>query len=95
MSQYDLEISELEKKISLLEEKKQNEREKELKQINNPLNILQNIIDNKRKMIEQNSYSHNGPLGRISDQKKLAVLEPIVNMFKKIEERLDALEKKH
>jgi hypothetical protein len=78
-----------------LEEKKQNERETELKQINNPLNILQNIIDNKKKQIEQNSYFHSGSHGKISDQKKLAVLEPIVNMFKKIEERLDALEKKH
>jgi hypothetical protein len=93
MSQYDLEISELQKKIILLEEKKQNERELELKQINNPLNILQNIIDQKRKQIEQNSYSQTN--GRLSDKKKLAVLEPIVMMFKKIEDRLEKLEKKN
>jgi hypothetical protein len=63
------------------------------KKIDNPLNILKKIIDEKRNQIEQNSYSL--PLARVSDQKKLAVLEPIVMMFKKIEDRLDLLEKKN
>jgi tryptophanyl-tRNA synthetase len=90
MSHFDTEISELQKKIIHLEEKKQEQREKDLQQINNPLNILKNIIDEKRKHIELNSNS----VTRLSDRKKIAVLEPIVNLFKNIEDRLEKLEKK-
>jgi len=95
MSHFDLGINELEKKIILLEEQKQAEREKEFQKISNPLNILKYIIDEKRKQIEQNVYSTSVPLAKFNDQKKLAVLEPIVNMFKNIEDRLDKLEKKN
>ena len=95
MSRFDFEINELQKRIIILEEQKQEEREKELREIENPLNILKNIIDQKRKQIEQNSYSNTQSLGRVSDQKKLSVLEPIFHMFKKIEDRLDKLEKKN
>ena len=90
MSHFDKEISELQKKIIHLEEQKQEQREKDLQQINNPLNILKNIIDEKRKHIELNINS----FAKLSDRKKIAVLEPIVNLFKNIEDRLDKLEKK-
>jgi hypothetical protein len=59
-----------------------------------PLKTLEGIIDEKRKQIERNSYSKSIPLARFYDQEKVAFLDPILNMLKNIQERLDALESK-
>jgi hypothetical protein len=59
-----------------------------------PLNVLKNIIDEKRKRIERNSYSKSNALARYYDQEKLEMMEPIFNMLKDIQDRLEILEKK-
>ena len=56
------------------------------------IKTLEAIVNAKRKQIEQNSYSKSIPLARFYDQEKLAFLEPIANLLKNIEGRLDALE---
>jgi hypothetical protein len=56
------------------------------------IKTLETIVDNKRKQIERNSYSKSIPLARFYDQEKLSFLEPIANLLKNIEGRLDALE---
>jgi hypothetical protein len=59
-----------------------------------PLQTLEGIIQEKRKQIERNSYDKSLPLASFYDQEKVAFLEPIFNMLKNIQERLDALERK-
>jgi hypothetical protein len=56
------------------------------------IKTLETIVDNKRKQIERNSYSKSIPLARFYDQEKLDFLEPIMNILKNLEERLNALE---
>ena len=56
------------------------------------IKTLEAIVNAKRKQIEQNSYSKSIPLARFYDQEKLSFLEPIANLLKNIEGRLDALE---
>jgi ribosome-binding factor A len=56
------------------------------------IKTLESIVNAKRKQIEQNSYCKSIPLTRFYDQEKLAFLEPIANLLKNIEGRLDALE---
>ena len=56
------------------------------------IKTLEAIVNAKRKQIEQNSYSKSIPLARFYDQEKQAFLEPIANLLKNIEGRLDALE---
>jgi hypothetical protein len=95
MSQLDSELNILRTKLAILEEQKRIELEtvSELSKAF-PLEILEAIIDEKRKQIERNSYSKSIPLARFYDQEKVAFLEPIFNMLKNIQERLDALERK-
>ena len=59
----------------------------------NPLKILETIIDEKKKQIERNSYSKSVPLARFYDQEKVTFLEPILDALKNIQQRLEALEK--
>lgn len=90
MSHLDSELKTLRIRLAMLEEQKRIELEKK----EFPLKTLEDIIDEKRKQIERNSYSKSLPLARFYDQEKVAFLEPILNMLKNIQERLDALEKK-
>jgi len=94
MSQLDLELNSLRIRLAALEKQKQIETENILEKKTFPLKALETIIDEKRKQIERNSYSKSIPLARFYDQEKLAFLEPIFNMLKNIESRLDVLEKK-
>ena len=94
MSQIENEINKLRDRLNGLEEQKRIETEKEKEKRDNPLNVLKNIIDEKRKQINNNSYSKSIPLARFYDQEKLAMMEPIFNMFKDIQDRLEILEKK-
>jgi hypothetical protein len=59
-----------------------------------PLKTLENIIDEKKKQIKNNSYSKSIPLARFYDQEKILFLEPIFHMLKNIQDRLEVLEKK-
>jgi hypothetical protein len=94
MSQIENEINMLRNKLIGLEEQKRIETEKEKEKRDNPLNVLKNIIDEKRRTINRNSYSKSIPLARFYDQEKLEMMEPIFNMLKDIQDRLEFLEKK-
>ena len=59
-----------------------------------PLKTLEDIIDEKKKRIKSNRYSKSVPLAEFYDREKVAYLEPILNMLKNIQERLEILEKK-
>ena len=94
MSQIENEINKLRDRLNGLEEQKRIETEKEKEKRDNPLNVLKNIIDEKRKRIERNSYSKSNAIDRYYDQEKLEMMEPIFNMLKDIKDRLEILEKK-
>lgn len=94
MSQLDSELNALRIRLATLEEQKRIESEIASEKKTFPLKTLEGIIDEKKKKIERNSYSRSIPLARFYDQEKVAFLEPIFNMLKNIQERLDALEKK-
>lgn len=94
MSQLDIELEVVRNRLAALEKQKQAEVEKEVEKLESPLKVLQEIIDTKRKQIENNRYSKSIPLARFYDQEKLDMLEPIFNMLKSIDDRLKALEPK-
>jgi hypothetical protein len=94
MSQLDSELNSLRIKLATLEEQKRTETKKALDKKEFPLKTLEEIINEKRKQIERNSYSKSLPLARFYDQEKVAFLEPIFNMLQNIQERLDVLEKR-
>ena len=94
MSQIDIDLNLLKQRIAALEEQKRIEAEKEAEKKANPMRVLEGILDEKKKQIENNRYSKSLPLARFYDQEKLAMLEPIFNMLVDIQKRLDALEKK-
>jgi hypothetical protein len=94
MSQLDSELNALRIRLAALEEQKRIESETVSEKKAFPLKTLGDIIDEKRKQIERNSYSKSLPLARLYDQEKVTFLEPIFNMLKNIQERLEALEKR-
>jgi hypothetical protein len=87
MSQIDIELEVVRNRLAFLEQQKQKEAEKP-----NPLDVLEDIIDKKRKEIKNNAYSKSPPFVRFNEQDKLAMLEPIFNMLNDIKERLDRIE---
>ena len=94
MSHHDLKLNSLRLRLADLEEQKRAETENTLHKKNFPLKTLEEIIEEKKKKIELNKYSKNVPLARFYDQEKIEFLEPIFNILKNIQERLDILEKK-
>jgi hypothetical protein len=92
MSELDSELNTLRVRLAALEEQKRAATEHALEKKTFPLKTLEGIIDDKRKQIERNSYSKSIPLARFYDQEKVAFLEPIFNMLKNIQERLEVLE---
>ena len=94
MSHLDSEINSMRLRLAALEEQQRFEVEIASEKKAFPLKTLEGIIYEKRKQIERNSYSKSVPLGRFYDEEKVAFLEPIFNMLKTIQERLDILEKK-
>jgi hypothetical protein len=94
MSQLDSELNTLRIRLATLEEQKRIESETVSEKKTFPLKTLEGIIDEKRKQIERNSYSKSLPLARFYDQEKVSFLEPIFNMLKNIQERLESLEKR-
>ena len=94
MSHLDSELNQLRTRIAALEEQKRIEAENIAEKKAFPLKTLQGIIDEKKGQIERNRYSKSVPFARFYDQEKVAFLEPIYNMLKDIQERLDVLEKR-
>jgi hypothetical protein len=92
MSNIDTELSLLKQRLAALEEQKRIEAEKEAEKKANPMKVLENIIDEKKKKIENNRYSKSLPLAQYYDQEKVAMLEPILNALQDIQKRLTALE---
>lgn len=94
MSAIDSELESLRLRLASLEEQKRIEAETAAEKKAFPLKTLEGILDEKRKQIERNRYSKSIPLARFYDLEKVAYLEPIFNMLKNIQERLEVLEKK-
>jgi hypothetical protein len=94
MSQLDSDLNLLRLRLAALEEQKRIETANVSEKKAFPLKTLENILDEKRKQIERNSYSKSLPLARFYDQEKVAFLEPIFNMLQNIQDRLEVLEKK-
>ena len=94
MSQIDIDLNLLKQRIAALEEQKRIEAEKEAEKKANPMRVLEVIIEEKKKQIENNRYSKSLLLTRYYNEEKVAMLEPIFNMLVDIQKRLDALEKK-
>lgn len=95
MNQIDIELEVVRNRLTYLEKQKKNEEQKQIEKINNPLKTFEMIIDEKRKQIDQNSYTKSIPLAKFYDQEKLAMMEPIYYMLKNIQERLTVLENKN
>ena len=94
MSLIDSEITSLQLRLASLEEKKRFELENSLEEKSFPLKKLEEIISNKKKQIERNNYAKSIPVARFYDQEKVDFLEPIFNMLKDIQKRLEILENK-
>ena len=94
MSAIDSELSLLKQRLAALEEQKRIEAEKDAEKKANPMKVLETIIEDKKKQIENNRYSKNLPLAQYYDQEKVAMLEPILNALQEIQKRLTALENK-
>lgn len=94
MSAIDSELSLLKQRLAALEEQKRIEAEKDAEKKANPMKVLETIIEEKKKKIENNRYSKSIPLAQYYDQEKVAMLEPIFAMLQDIQKRLMALENK-
>jgi len=92
MSHIDSEVVSLRLRLAALEQQKIFERENGLEKRSYPLNALEGVIDaytNVRRgtsSFQQERY--------IYSREKLAFLEPILNVLKNMQERLEVLEKK-
>ena len=111
MSQIDNELNLLKQRLAALEEQKRIEAEKEAEKKANPIKLLGEILDEKKKLrnVLAESPRHGTalrpsktiPMGSedfdwLCDQNdKVKYLEPIFNILKSINERLDALENKN
>jgi len=87
MSNIDTELSLLKIRLAALEEQKRIEAEKEAEKKANPMKVLGEILDKKKKKIERDSAG-------FYDQEMVAMLEPILNALQDIQKRLTALENK-
>ena len=94
MSAIDSELSLLKQRLAALEEQKRIEAEKDAEKKANPMKVLETIIEEKKKKIENNRYSKSIPLAQYYDKEKVAMLEPILNVLQDIQKRLTALENK-
>lgn len=93
MNQVDAELRLLRQRIVYLEQQKIAEIERELQKKAHALQVLENLIEEKKERIQQNRYSRSVPLAAYYDGEKVAFLEPILNVLKDFQKRLEALEK--
>ena len=94
MNQVDAELRLLRQRMAYLEQQKIAEIERELQKKAHALQILENLIEEKKERIQQNRYSRSVPLAAYYDSEKVAFLEPILNVLKDFQKRLEALEKR-
>ena len=94
MNSIDTEIQQLQARIAELEKTKTSEENKNLSVTDN-LDIINNILVEKKKQIKNNSYSKSVPLARFYDQELVTRLEAISNILKEFNERLIKLENKN
>ena len=92
MSNINSELTLLRQKIEMLEKQKKAEDEIKAAKEANPLATLGQIIEAKKQQISRNSYSKSVLLARFYDEGNVAMLEPIFNMLKDIQQRLTVLE---
>ena len=92
MSQIDSELRLLRQRLAHLEEQQIAEIKKELQKKAHALQFLENFIEEKKDRIRQNRYSRSVPLAAYYDGEKIAFLEPILNILKDFQTRLEALE---
>jgi hypothetical protein len=92
MSQIDSELRLLRQRLAHLEEQQIAEIKKELQKKAHALQFLENFIEEKKDRIRQNRYSRSIPLAAYYDGEKIAFLEPILNILKDFQTRLEALE---
>ena len=93
MSNIDSELILLRQKIEMLEKQKKAEDEMKAAKEANPLATLGQIIEAKKQQISRNRrkdrFDH---LIYYNDEGNVAMLEPIFNMLKDIQQRLTVLE---
>jgi hypothetical protein len=92
MNQVDSELRLLRQRMLYLEQQKIAELERELQKKAHALQILENFIEDKKERIQKNRYSRSVPLAAYYDGEKIAFLEPILNVLKDFQLRLEALE---
>lgn len=94
MSHLDSELNSLRLRLVALEGQKRIETEIASEKKAFPLKTLDDFVDKKKDQVQNNRYSKSIPLARFYDQEKLEYLQPILDMLKNIQGRLEALEKK-
>ncbi len=95
MSSLTEEIQQLHLKILELEKKKEKEEDTYKKQsIDHNLNVINDILTEKKNKIKMNTYSKSVPLARYFDQQLVTRLEAIYNILQTFDERLKKLEEK-
>ena len=122
MSHIDMQLEATRRQLAALEEQKRIEAEKELEEKKNPLKVVENILNEKKKVFEVNPQNPHGisyciicesgrvyrcvhvvngvhniqpmPLHLKPEKDMINILEPILNVLKNIQDRLEALEKK-
>ena len=95
MNTIDSELTLLKQRMAALEAEKQRMATLEAEKRANPMKILEEFIDEKKKHIENNRYSKSVPLARFYDQEKVSYLEPILTVLLDIQNRLKILESKN
>ena len=101
MNSIDTEIQQLQARIAELEKiKKESAESDSFKLIENTsvadnLNIINNILKEKKKAIVNNRYSSAVPLARFYDQELVTRLEAISNILQQFNKRLIRLERKN
>jgi hypothetical protein len=101
MNSIDTEIQQLQARIAELEKiKKESDESESFKLIENPsvtdnLDIINNILKDKKKAIVNNRYSSAVPLARFYDQELVTRLEAISNILQQFNKRLIRLERKN
>lgn len=92
MSHLETELTALRVRLAALEEQKSLETGGCTTEKEHPLKLLEGIIEEKILQLKRNRYSRSIPLARFYDKEKLGFLEPIFNLLKDIQGRLDKLE---
>jgi hypothetical protein len=96
MNSIDTEIQQLQARIAELEKiKKESSELIENPSVTDNLDIINNILKEKKTAIVNNRYSSAVPLARIYDQELVTRLEAISNILKQFNKRLIRLENKN